>query len=65
MASVSLPINVTIDGMGLIEKIGEVIKPMLEDDRIPEKIREEYKSKLENAIDSWDGTKSGVEDNEF
>lgn len=55
MASISLPINVTVDAMKLVENIAEVVKPMLEDERIPREIREEYKSKLYNAIDSWEG----------
>jgi hypothetical protein len=48
-------IKVNIDGMGLLDKICEVIKPMLKDERIAEEVREEYKNKLENAIDSWKG----------
>lgn len=53
MAKLSVPINFTIDGFSFIEKLADVIKPLLNDERIPSEVREEYKEKLDNVVESW------------
>jgi hypothetical protein len=53
MAEIKVPLSVTIDGYELLDKICEAIKPIWEDERIPDEVKEEYKASLNHAIDSW------------